>query len=537
MTPARSPRRTPLALLAAIALAALACGGGSTPPPPVDVSPVPAADPGSALPDGWERGPFAEIYVRGYQDSDGDGVGDLRGLASRLDHLADLGVRGIWLMPVTASQDHDHGYAVADYRGVEPGYGTLEDLDALVAAAHARGIGVILDYVMNHSAATNPLFLNSADDKSNPYRGWYVWRSSQPSGWSVYGGNPWRQSGTGWYYAPFATNMPDFDLANPAVAAYHADSQRFWLNRGVDGFRFDAVGMLYENGPGAWNDQPENYVRMAEVRALLDGYERRFMVCEGPDDPAGFTAACGSAFAFGLQSDVMGAARGDAAAVARVAAYFEDPARLAASTLLSNHDAFAGQRPWDQLGGDEARYRLAAATYLLLPGIPFVYYGEEIGMGGAASLSGDWRLRTPMSWTGDARTAGFTTGKPFRALSSNAATHNVEAEQGRAGSLLEFYREVIALRRAVPALDRGGYEGARASGATLSFRRTLGTSHALVLLNYDVVPLTLPVTGLPPGAALAPRLPATAPAVTADAAGAASFDLPALSVRVYTWDG
>lgn len=536
MTPARRSRRSPLlALVAATALAA--CGGGATPPPPVDVSPVPASDPGSALPDGWERGPFAEIYVRGYQDSDGDGVGDLRGLASRLDYLRDLGVRGIWLMPVTASQDHDHGYAVADYRGVEPGYGTLEDLDALLAAAHARGIGVILDYVMNHSAAANPLFRNSADDKGNPYRGWYLWKGSQPTGWSVYGGNPWRQASTGWYYAPFASNMPDFDLANPAVAAYHADSQRFWLNRGVDGFRFDAVGMLFENGPDAWNDQPQNYVRMAEVRALLDGYERRFLVCEGPDDPAGFGEACGSAFAFGHNHDVMNAARGDASAIARVAAYLAEPARAGLATMLSNHDAFAGQRPWDRLGGDEARYRLAAATYLLEPGIPFVYYGEELGLAGAASLAGDWKLRTPMSWTADARTGGFTAGTPFRALAANVATHNAEAEAADPGSLLAFYREVIALRRAVPALDQGSCEAVRASGATLSFRRSLGTSHAVVLLNYDVVPLTLDVSGLAPGAALAPRLPASAPPVTADAAGAAAFDLPALSVRVYTYEG
>jgi glycosidase len=259
-------------------------GGGSTPPPApapapalptVDVSSVAALDPGSALPAGWQHGAFMEIFVRSYQDSNGDGKGDLQGLISRLDYLRDLGVHGIWLMPIAPSEDHDHGYAVTNYRDVEPDYGTLADFDTLVAQAHARGIGVIVDYVMNHSAATNPLFVNSAASTDNPYRDWYVWQPADPGGWSIYGGDPWHPATTGWYYGEFWSQMPDFNLANTAVAAYHHDNQRFWLNRGADGFRFDAVGNFVEHGPSQWLDQPEDYTLMHDVRTLLDGYAQR----------------------------------------------------------------------------------------------------------------------------------------------------------------------------------------------------------------------------------------------------------------------
>jgi alpha-amylase len=408
----RTLRLPALSLTLAVA-ALVGCGGGggatgpqpgppvgSTPLPAVNLSAVAAADPGSTLPVGWERGAFMQIFVRSYQDSNGDGIGDLRGLISRLDYLKDLGVSGLWLMPVARSQDQDHGYAVADYRDIEPAYGTLADFDELLREAHARGIGVIVDYVMNHSAGQHPLFINSRDSAANPYRNWYVWQAAAPAGWSVFGANPWRSTASGAYYAPFWDQMPDFNLTNPAVVAWHHDNLRFWLNRGVDGFRFDAVGMLVENGAGAWENQPQNLSLMNEVRTLLAGYSRRTMVCEAPADPRGFGAAnaCGSAFAFDLKDYLVRAARGDTASIQAVADYFKT-APVGMATMVSNHDGFAGQRLWDQLGGNLAQIRLAAAGYLLLPGTPFVYYGEEIGMAGAAALSGDPKLRTPMSWT------------------------------------------------------------------------------------------------------------------------------------------
>ena len=542
MTTAK-PSRAALIAAASLCTAIAACGGGGgsaaapTPSPaadlPVDVSGIAAADPGSTLPDGWSSGAFMEIFVRSYQDSDGDGVGDLRGLISRLDYLKDLGVSGLWLMPVTASQDHDHGYAVQDYRAIEAAYGSLADFDELLRQAHARGIAVVVDYVMNHSAAANPIFVNSKSSSTDAFRDWYLWSGTKPTGWSIYGNDPWRGSPGNYYFAPFWDQMPDWNLLNPGVVAYHHDNLRFWLNRGVDGFRFDAVGNLVENGPSAWENQPQNYALMRDVRSLLDGYARRFLVCEGPSDPFGYTTACGSAFAFnnysGGVNNLIAAAKGDAAAAQRVAD-FPKTAPAGMSTMLSNHDSFAGQRPYDQFVGNLAQYRLAAATYLLQPGTPFLYYGEEVGMAGAATLTGDAKLRTPMSWTA---AGGFSTGNPYRATSANVATFNVAAEQADPNSLLAFYKAMLALRRDLPSIARGSYENAAASGAAISFQRAYGGERTLVAINYATTAATLAVSGLPANAALAAAWPAGAADVGADAGGQASVALPAQSVRVY----
>ncbi|WP_298828554.1 alpha-amylase family glycosyl hydrolase [uncultured Piscinibacter sp.] len=527
-------RRRRAALALALFLAACGGGGGggtSGPLPTVDTTSVAAADPGSALDADWRKGPFAEIFVRGYQDSDGDGVGDLKGLTGRLDYLRDLGVSGLWLMPITPSQDGDHGYAVADYRNVDPAYGTLADLDELLREAHARGIGVVVDYVMNHSAARHPAFANANSDDGNAYRDWYVFSAAKPSGWSVYGGDPWRAGRDGFYFAPFWDQMPDFNLKNATVVGWHQDNLRFWLNRGVDGFRFDAVGNLVENGPSAWENQPESLSLMAGIRQMVNGsYVNRFLVCEGPSAALQFAPACGSAFAFGHQLNLVNAARGNASAIAAVASYF-DSAPAGMSTMLSNHDSFAGQRLWDQLNGNQAQYRLAAATYLLQPGTPFIYYGEEIGMAGAASLGGDPRLRTPMSWAGDAR-AGFTTGTPFRALSANVASNNVAAQAADGNSLLHWYKAIIALRRTHPALTRGTHAGASASGSTLSFQRVDGNQRAVVLINYSTSNAAVSAANLPANATFSNAFPPSGTDATSDANGTLRVTVPAQSLRV-----
>ncbi|MBU6437287.1 MAG: alpha-amylase, partial [Betaproteobacteria bacterium] len=413
-------------VLGAVALAGMA--GCSVAPPVLPVPPgatdaVPAADTRSSLPPYWYTGAFIEVFVRSYQDSDGDGIGDLKGLTSRLDYLRDLGVRGIWLMPVTRSADHDHGYAVTDYRAIERDYGSLQDFDEFIRQAHARGIGVIMDYVLNHSAAQHPFFTQSRSSVSNPFHDWYVWQPTMPLGWDVWGKNPWTMTPVGAFYATFGPHMPDFNLRNPRVVAYHDDSLRFWLNRGLDGFRFDAVPHLIENGPQAWNDQPESHALMAQVRALVNRYDNRYIVCEATANPVSWSQpqSCGSAFAFEHERDVIRAAKGDLSALPVLAAFFRTRP-LTMATMLTNHDSFVGDRLWNQFAGDLSAYRLAAATYLLQPGIPFIYYGEEIGMADG-QLAGDARLRTPMSWAGDARTAGFTTGQPYRGLSANVATH------------------------------------------------------------------------------------------------------------------
>lgn len=532
------------AAIACAATALAACGGGGggdTAPPPdsgaglpaVDISSVAAADPGSPLPAGWQNGAFVEIFVRSYKDSDGNGSGDLRGLTAQLDYLRDLGVTGIWLMPVTASQDHDHGYAVKNYRDIETQYGSLADFDELLRQAHARGIGVIVDYVVNHSAAENPLFVNSKAASSNPYRDWFLWQGLKPSGWNIYGNDPWRGSTGNYYFAPFWDQMPDWNLLNPKVVSYHQDNLRFWLNRGVDGFRFDAVGNLIENGASAWENQPQNYTLLRSLRTMMNGYAQRFLVCEGPSDPFGYTSACGSAFAFNNTANLIAAAKGDAAAVQRVADFHKTaPAGIA--TMLSNHDSFAGNRAYTQFQGNVAQNKLAAATYLLQPGTPFIYYGEEVGMANGTQ-GGDAGLRTPMSWTASTATAGFTTGTPYRSLSTNVASFNVAAQQADPASLLNFYKAMLALRKAYPSIASGAYENVAVNGTLMSFQRRLGNERLVVVINYGSGLVTAALNNLPANASLSNVYPAgNVVTFSADGDGKAFVMMAAQAVAVFT---
>jgi glycosidase len=465
--------------LAACLLATRAQGGE---PPEDALAPVPAAASPSALPSGWQQGAFAEIFVRGYADSDGDGMGDLRGLTARLDYLQALGVRGIWLMPVTRSGDHDHGYAVQDYRDIEPAFGTLADFDELVKQAHARGIGVVFDYVINHSAASHPLFQAAAADRASPYREWYVWQDKAPTGWKIFDKDPWNPAPTGYYFSQFSKGMPDWNLRNPQVVAWHMDNLRFWLNRGVDGFRFDAVAHLLENGKDATRDQPGSLALMRDAARIVHSYPNRYVVCEATQQEVRWASAeaCGGAFAMGMAGNFARAAQGNPEAVDAIAKYLRDaPAGMAA--MASNHDLFAGERLWDQVQGEAVPYRLAAAAYLLGPATPFVYYGEEIGMSAAPSLEGDARLRVPMSWTAH----GFGQ-KAFRSLAGNVAMQNVEAETAREDSLLAWYRELIALRNRLPALARGRTTEVEAQpgGLVLGYRRELDGQVAIVRFNF-----------------------------------------------------
>ncbi|MEO8104490.1 MAG: alpha-amylase family glycosyl hydrolase [Betaproteobacteria bacterium] len=541
MARVRSSRRA--AAINAIMLATLlsACSttvgqpGEGTRPPAIDLVPFAVADPGSHLPAGWQHGAFMEIFVRGWRDSDGDGIGDLRGVTQSLDYLRDLGIKGIWLMPITRSADGDHGYAVTDFRQLEPAYGTLADFDELLREAHARGIGVIMDYVINHSAASHPLFVEAAASRASAYRDWYIWKDPAPTGWDIWGKNPWYPSPTGTFYATFGPHMPDFNLENPATMDYHRDSLRFWLNRGLDGFRFDAVPHLVETSAKDWNDQPGSYALMAHVNALMSGYRHRYLVCEATANPTRWAAPyiCGSAFAFGLERQFIDAARGKPEAIQAVADYFKT-APLTMATMLSNHDIFAGERLWDQVKGDPAQYRLAAATYLLLPGTPFIYYGEEIGMAGVNGLKGDAMLRSPMSWTADAASGGgFTRGKPFRPASANVATQNVEAALADPNSILSFYKAMLALRNSLPSIARGSYEHAQVAGGVLSFQRKAGGDHTLVVINYDKLPATIDIGNLPPETALTAAFPASAPGAAANKKGIAQISVAAQSVQVY----
>ncbi len=453
----------------------------------LDLSELPVADPGSHLAAGWQQGRvFAQIYVRGYRDSDGDGIGDLQGVIDSLDYLSDLGIGALWLMPISASADHDHGYAVSDYRAIEADYGDLASFDRLLEAAHQRGMAVILDYVINHSSSQHPLFIDARHPQS-PRRDWYIWSQSQPSGWRIWGQDPWHHTTEGYYYGLFWSGQPDFNLRNPEVQAFHLNNLKFWLNRGVDGFRFDATGHLFENGPHGWDNQPENHRLLAHIRALLDQYQHRYLVCESPSDPAPYVASCGAAFAFGLQQPLIAAVKQGQYQPA-IDDYLATHPVAKMGTLLSNHDGFAGERPYVQLQGDVRGLKLLAASYLTLPGSPYVYYGEELGMGQNQLPLQDHRLRAPMSWQADGK--GFSAAIPFRAVADNAAQFNVEVERADSDSLLQHYRSLIHLRNAHSALATGEYRLLRGEQGVYSYLREDSNERVWVALNYADQPQT-----------------------------------------------
>jgi glycosidase len=274
---------------------------------------------------------------------------------------------------------------------------------------------------------------------------------------------------------------------------------------------------------------------MADVQALLKTYANRYMVCEAPGDAVGFgaTTSCGSSFAFGHNNRLVSAALGNPSSIQQVAEYFQKaPAGMAQFT--SNHDAFAGQRLMDRMQGDEVRYRLAAASYLLQPGTPFVYYGEEVGMSGGAGLGGDHKLRTPMSWSSTAPFAGFSTAKPFRNLSANVASHSVEREDSAPGSLLNFYRGLLALRNQYTSLRTGAYQAVRVDGWSLSFQRVSADETSLVLINYADKPARVPVKDLRAGTHLQQVWPPAQAGQTLVLDKAGAVPLPKLGIAIFT---
>ena len=501
----------------------------------LDLTNIVANDVDSGLARAWsDSASFLEIYVRGYQDSDGDGVGDIQGLVSRLDYLQSLGITAIWLMPITESADNDHGYAVQDYRAIESDYGSMSDFETLLSEAHARGIAVIIDYVMNHAASTNPLFLDASTTAGNDKRDWFVWEGSHPPGWNTFGGDPWRNNGNGWYYGIFSPLMPDFNLKNPDVVTYHKDNLRFWLNKGVDGFRFDAAGVLFENGPDAWEDAPENHLLLGEIQTLLNTYSKRYMVCEAPASSADYAAvdSCGRAFAFQVPGAILNSARGNSADV-----NFVNHLILAEADrmplFLSNHDSFAGARIWNQLNGDQEHYKLAAASYLLAARTPFSYYGEEVGMANGTGLTGDHALRTPMSWSSDPNTAGFSAVTPFRALSANSTTQNVALETSEGASLLNYYAALMTLRSVYPAIGAGTPDVQSQGGdPVLLMTRTTAGACAVIVINYSNQDQGIDATTLCPNATFN-RVFGGSGMASSDGSGVIVATIPARSAVVY----
>ncbi len=486
---------------------------------------------------GWWRDKVVyEVFVRSYADSDGDGVGDLKGLTARLPDLGrcagvaatnSLGVDALWLMPIFPSPSY-HGYDVTDYAAINPKYGTLPDFDSLVSSAHACDLKIVLDMVLNHSSSQHPWFIDSASDPAAAHRGWYVWSDTLASpGWSSPtggGGAAWFWNNGAWYYAAFSPAMPDLDLTNPAVEAELVAAMKFWLKRGVDGFRLDAVPYYVETGPGAGQrNQPATHAFLKRIRAALQAeYPRTLLVAEawqsaptvatyygaGDEVQLAFTfdlaARLVGAAASGNNGDLMNAIDDAEAALGGIDRGFQAP-------FLTNHDQVRVMR---QLRADPAAARTAAAALFAMAGTPFIYYGEELGMQGGPTAD-DKDKRTPYRWNAALQNAGFTSGVPwYSASTSEAAGTDLAAQRADPTSLWNLYRSLVALRHAWPALHEVGFARLTAVQATatasspIALLRSAAGKRILFVANFATSPsgafsVTLP---LPAPAASPPSI-------------------------------
>jgi alpha-glucosidase len=469
----------------------------------------------------WKTGVFYQIYPRSFADSTGSGVGDLPGITQRLDHLAWLGVDALWISPFFPSPMRDFGYDVADYCGVDPLFGTLADFDALVAAAHERGLRVIIDWVPAHTSSDHPWFVDARSSKSSSRRSWYVWRDPAPGGgppnnWTstfTQGAPAWTlDAASGQYYLhSFLSEMPDLDWNEPAVVeAMHA-VLRFWLERGVDGFRADVIHNIGKDPAladvaekvapiphSALNDDALTHGHLREIRRLLDAWPgERMMVGEvfllstervasyyGKDDELQLCFNFPPLFAEWDAERWRRCLEDTLKATGPIGAW--------PTWVLSNHD-FPRHRT--RYGGSEARARAAAVLLLTLAGTPFVYMGEELGLEDATvpeerqvDPGGRDGCRSPFPWSADTRRDWGA--EPWLPFPPDLAKRNVEAQRRDPASILHLYRRLLSVRRSSPALSSGEIELLRGAEPLLAYRRFSAHDERTIFINFgdDAVP-------------------------------------------------
>ncbi|MHA6325711.1 alpha-amylase family glycosyl hydrolase [Roseivivax sp. CAU 1753] len=476
----------------------------------------------------WKDGVIYQIYPRSFQDSNGDGVGDLAGIEARLDHLVDLGVDAAWISPIYPSPMKDAGYDVSDYTGIDPIFGTLEDFESLIAAAHARGLRVLLDFVPSHTSDQHPWFLESAASKDSPKRDWYVWRDGKPDGspptnWiSEFAGPAWtRHPATGQYYMHiFLTEQPSLNWHNPELRAAMYDVMRTWFDRGVDGFRVDAVENLVPNpeagdnppnplwiksmGPARQHlgtntkHQPEIFEIAKTMRAVAEEYDPpRLLVGEAYGETAQVMKYYGDALdAFQQPFNFMLIeTEWEAENLASLIRDYEDalPSGAWPNWVLGNHDR---ARVASRVGPDRAR--AAAMMLLTLRGTPTIYQGEELGMENVPIppdlVQDPWEknvpghglgrdpVRTPIAWD-DGPFGGFSDHTPWLPMDLDPA-RIVARQTSDPASMLAFYRKLLAHRRETPALRQGSLTDLRAEGGVLRYARRLDGVVAHVALNW-----------------------------------------------------
>lgn len=454
--------------------------------PPATPTPQPVSFPW------WNESVFYEIFVRSFYDSDGDGNGDFNGLTEKLDYLndgdpattSDLGISGMWLMPIFPAASY-HGYDVTDYMTVNSDYGTLDDFKNFLEQAHQRGIRVIIDWPLNHTSVDHPWF-QEALKPGDPYRDWYIWSDTKPEYAGPWGQSVWQEGPQGgYYYHIFWEGMPDLNYNNPEVVAVMNDVMRFWIEEvGVDGFRLDGARYIIEEG----EKQAETESTQAYFNQLTQGCKALNPECLmlGEVWTSNFAVAgyvkdgdIDMAFDFELASAYMASTAGATAKNVNNQVKFSlklfPPNQYA--PFLTNHDQ---SRVMTELIGNLAKAKNAASLLLTGPGVPFIYYGEEIGMTGGGK---DEYKRTPMQWSAEAN-AGFTTGTPWIEVNADYPTVNVAAEAQSVDSLLNYYIELIRLRNAHTSLLQGDtYPVSATSSSVYSLLRVRGAEVMLVVIN------------------------------------------------------
>ena len=483
----------------------------------------------------WRNGIFYQIYPRSFQDSNADGVGDLTGIINRLPYLVTLGVDAIWLSPIFPSPMADFGYDISDYTGIDPLFGDMENFDALVHAAHSNGLKIILDLVPNHTSEQHPWFAESRGSRDNDKRDWYIWRDPGPDGgppnnWlSEFGGSAWtHDAATGqYYYHAFLAEQPDLNWRNPAVREAIYDVMRFWLRKGVDGFRVDVIWHLikdaafrdnppnpdYREGrpphervlPLRTTDQAEVHDVIAEMRRVVNEFDNRVLIGEiylplerlvtyyGKD-----LAEAHLPFNFALLS-----APWNARAIEKIINDYEGalPAGAWPNWVLGNHDR---PRVASRVGREQAR--VAAMLLLTLRGTPTLYYGDEIGMRQVAIAPDRVRdpfeknvpgigvgrdgCRTPMQWDATDN-AGFSTSTPWLPLADDFRHENVTNLEADAASIFNLYKALIDLRKRLPPLRSGDYVPIAATGNLLLYRRQSEGRSIAVALNLGDEPVSI----------------------------------------------
>ncbi len=494
--------------------------------------------------DWWRGAVIYQIYPRSYQDSNGDGIGDLKGITARLPHVASLGVDAIWISPFFTSPMKDFGYDVSNYTGVDPIFGLLADFDALITEAHRLGIRVMIDLVMSHTSDQHPWFVESRSSRFNPKADWYVWSDSKPDGtppnnWlSIFGGSAWQWDPTRlqYYMHNFLTSQPDLNLHNPEVQDALLAVERFWLERGVDGFRLDTINFYFHdlelrdnpalaperrnaNTAPAVNpynyqehlydkNRPENLEFLKRFRAVMDEFPAIAAVGEVGDSQIGLEIA--GQYTSGNDKMHMCYAfeflAPDPLTPASVAQVLHDFARAApegwACWAFSNHDVVRHVSRWGQdIADHQAHAKFLVSLLTTLRGSACIYQGEELGLTEAdlafedlqdpygiqfwPDFKGRDGCRTPMVWEKDAVNGGFGEGKPWLPVPKEHLERAVSVQQSDQQSVLNHYRRFLAFRKQHPAFAKGEIEFRPYAAPVLGFERTFGNETILCLFNMS----------------------------------------------------